>query len=188
MAKSTSPGQRVLLELEPIARAAAKDAIQVETAKLSQWQQDHVVFGANLGERWAVFEWYVPGERQRDARVIVKATVDRRTKEATVETHPATAVWPKRTLSLIGYSVVAPVIGAACFVLLAALLDLWRYGSWPPVDRLQTVAWFAWPMMQIMVLIFLYQAVSSVPTRLPDGKLLAVNRAWLKKRAPSEAS
>jgi len=42
--------------------------------------------------------------------------------------------------------------------------------------------------MQNMVLIFLYQAVSSVATRLPDGKLLAVNRAWLKKRAPREAS
>lgn len=186
MAKSTSAGERVLLELESVARAAAQGAIQAESAKLTQWQQEHVVFGANLGERWAVFEWYIPGQRQKDARVIVKATVDRRTREVIVETHPAPAVRPKRTLSLIAFAIVAPIIVSACFSLLVALLDLERYGNWSSVDRLKHFALFMWPMAQAMVLILLYQALSMVPTTLPDGRLLFVHRAWLKKGTRSE--
>lgn len=43
-------------------------------------------------------------------------------------------------------------------------------------------------MSQLMVLVILYQFVASVPIRLPDGKLLFVNRVWLKKGQISEAA
>lgn len=33
------------------------------------------MFGANFGERWAVFDWYIPGAEQKDAYVFVRAVL-----------------------------------------------------------------------------------------------------------------
>jgi hypothetical protein len=188
MPKVTSPGERVLLELEPVARAAAQEAIEAETAKLSDWQQKHVMFGANLGERWAVFDWYIPGAKQRDAYVFVRASVDRNTREVIVEPRPAPASRPKRTLVLTLYAIVAPLFIAACFLLMIAVLNYITGKGWPPIDGLIYAAPPIWVMWQLMVLAILYQIVASIPIRLPDGKLLFVNRVWLKKRQMTEAS
>jgi hypothetical protein len=39
-----------------------------------------------------------------------------------------------------------------------------------------------------MVLAILYQVVASIPIKLPDGKLLFVNRVWLQKAQARETS
>ena len=188
MAKGTSPGERVLLDLEPVARAAAQEAVLAETSKLSQWQREHLIFGANLGEQWAVFDWYVPGATQKDAHVVVRANVDRNTREVIVERRPAPASRPKRTLVLIAYALVAPIFSAAFFLLLAAVLDYATGRGWPPIAKLIYAAPRFWVLSQLMVLAIFYQVVASIPIRLPNGKLLFVNRVWLKKRQRSEAS
>lgn len=186
MAKVPSPGERILLDLEQVARAAAQEAIEAEKPKLSPWQQEHAVFGANLGERWAVFDWYVPGAKQSDAFVVVRASVDRNTREVIVEQRPSPASRPKRTLVLTAYAIVAPVVIAACFLLMFALLNYFTGKGWPPIDRLIYSAPLMWVISQLMVLAILYQVVASIPTRLPDGKLLFVNRVWLKRRQTGE--
>lgn len=188
MTRRKSAGERILLELEPVAREAAQEAIAAETAKLSEWQQRHLVFGASLGERWAVFDWYIPGERQKHATVIVRASVDRDTNEVIVVTRPEPASRPKRTLALTAYAIVAPIVIAACFLLLAAVLDYLAGNGWPPIDKLRYAAPPIWVVSQLGVLALLYQILSSIPIRLPDGKLLFVNRVWLKKGQRREAS
>jgi hypothetical protein len=188
MASGTSAGERVLLELEPVARAAAQEAVDAERAELSDWQQKHVVFAANLGERWAVFDWYVPGAKQKDAYVFVRASVDRNTNEVIVERRPEPASRPKRTLALSVYAVVAPVVIAVCFLLGFALVNHLTGKGWPPIDGLIHVAPTFWVASQLMVLAILYRFVASIPIRLPDGKLLFVNRAWLKKGRTTERS
>lgn len=182
MAKGTSSAARLLLELEPVARAAAKEAIEAETAKLSDWQKEHVMFGANLGERWAAFDWYIPGARQKDAYVFVRASVDRNTKEVVVEPRPEPASRPKKTFFLTVYAIVAPIIIAACFLLVIAGLNYVTGKGWPSIDGLSSAAAPIWVASQLMVLAILYQIVASIPIKLPDGKLLFVNRVWLKKR------
>jgi hypothetical protein len=188
MAKGTSPGERVLLELEPVARAAAREAIEAETAQLSDWQQKHVMFGANLGERWAVFDWYIPGAKQKDAYVFVRASVDRNTEEVIVETRPAPASRPKRTLVLTVYAIVAPIFIAMAFLLIIAVVNYLTGKGWPAIEGLFNAAPPIWVVSQLMVLAILYQIVASIPIKLPDGKLLFVNRAWLKKGQASEPS
>lgn len=186
MASGTSPGERVLLELEPVARAAAQEAVDAERAELSDWQQKHVVFGANLGERWAVFDWYVPGAKQKDAYVFVRACVDRNTKEVIVERRPEPASRPKRTLTLSVYAVVAPVVIAVCFLLLFALVNYFTGKGWPPIDGLIHAAPTFWVSSQLMVLAILYRIVASIPIRLPDRTFLSINRVWLKKGRTNE--
>lgn len=188
MPRATSPGERLLLELEPVARAAAQELIEAETAKLTDWQQKHVMFGANLGERWAVFDWYIPGAKQKDAHVFVRASVDRTTTEVIVERQPAPASRPKRTLVLTVYAIVAPIIIAACFLLMIAALNYVTGEGWPPIDGLIYAAPPIWVISQLMVLAILYQIVASIPIRLPDGKLLFVDRVCLKKGQANEAS
>lgn len=188
MASETSPGERVLLELEPVARAAAREAIEAETVELSDWQQKHVMFGANLGQRWAVFDWYIPGVKQNDAYVLVRASVDRNTNEVIVERRPAPASRPKRTIILTAYAIVAPVVIAACLLLTFALLNSATGKGWPPIDGLIYVAPPIWFISQLMVLAILYEIVASIPIRLPDGNLLFINRVCLKKGQATETS
>lgn len=144
MAKGTSPGERILLDLEQVARAAAQEAIEAEKPTLSDWQQEHVVFGANLGERWAVFDWYVPGAKQSDAFVVVRASVDRNTREVIVEQRPSPASRPRTKLFLTVYTALAPIIIATCFLLLAAVLDYVTGKGWPPIEKLTYAAPLVW--------------------------------------------
>ncbi|HVK79665.1 MAG TPA: hypothetical protein VM915_03555 [Verrucomicrobiae bacterium] len=188
MAGGTSPGERVLLELEPAARAAAQEALEAETAELSEWQQKHVRFGANLGERWAVFDWYIPGAKQKDAYVFVRASVDRNTTQVIVERRPAPASRPKRTLVLTIYAVVAPILAAAFFLVIFATLNYFTGKGWPSIDWLIYAAPPIWVLSQLMIFALLYQIVASIPIKLPDGKLLFINRVRLKKGRLSETS
>jgi len=183
----TTADERLLLELEPLAREAAADALEAERAKLTEWERDHLRFGANLGPNWAVYDWYVPAFTQRDARVIVRASIGRENREVVVETNPAPASRPKRRLFIVAYSLATPLIAAACFVLLGAVSIRLRYGAWPTIDGLVPLAFFSWVTWQIIVLLFVYNIYSSIPIRLPDGKLLFINRARLKRRAGTPA-
>lgn len=188
MVRGTPPGERILLDLEQVARVAAQEAIDAEKAKLSEEQKEHVIFHANLGERWAVFDWYVPGAKQRDAFVVVRASVDRNTRQVVVERRPSPTSRPKRTLVLTFFVIFAPFIIAACFLLLHAVLDYTTGKGWPPIEKLTYAAPFAWVISQLMVLTSLYRVVTSVPIGLPDGSLLFVNRVSLKKSQIKEAS
>jgi hypothetical protein len=181
MPAAKTPGERLLLELEPVAREAVNAALDAERAKLTDWERDHLVFGANLGPNWAVYDWYLPAYTQRDARVIVRASIGRESGEAVVETHPAPGSRPKRRLFMIGDSFVAPVIAAAFCVALGALSIRFRQEVWPSFHSLVPLALFSWVAWQVVVLLFVYNIYSSIPIRLPDGKLLFVNRARLKR-------
>jgi hypothetical protein len=181
MVRPTSSGERVLLDLEQVARVAAQEAIDAEKAKLSEEQKEHVMFGANLCERWAVFDWYLPGARQRDAFVMVRASVGRTTGEVVVDQRPSPASRPKGTpIRLTLFAVVTPIFFTACFLLMIALLNYIAGKGGPTVDGVISVGPISWFASQLIVLIILYDNLTCIPIRLPDGKLLYVNRVCLK--------
>ena len=176
-----TPGERLLLELESVAREAASTALEAERAKLTDWERTHLMFGANLGPNWAIYDWYVPAHTQREARVIVRASVGRESREVVVETHPAPASRPKRRLLMFGYALAAPLIAAAFFMLLGALSIRLTQEVWPTFESLAPLALFSWAAWQAIVLLIVCNIYSSIPIKLPDGKLLFVNRVRLKR-------
>lgn len=109
-------------------------------------------------------------------------------KEVIVERRPAPASRPKRTLVLAIYAILAPIVVASCFLLMFVVLNYFTGKGWPTIDGLINAAPPIWVISQLMVLAILYQIAASIPIRLPDGKLLFVNRACLKKGQASEAS
>lgn len=167
-----------------MAREAVAGVLEAERAKLTDWERTHLVFGANLGSKWAVFDWYVPGRRQKDARVIVRAAVRRDDKQVLVEAHPMPPSRPKRALSMVAYGIVAPLVCASVFTTFGVLMLRWRYDAWPSLGGMLDLFAWSWAPWQFVILIFVYNAYSSIPIRLPDGTLLFINRVWLKKGPP----
>ena len=166
-----------LLELEPLARAAAEQSLEIATSSLSEGEKSAIVFGANLGEDWAVFDWYIPAMKPSDARVIVRSAVDRETKNVVVENNPAQAKHPYSARYLALRSGIASLAVAAVFTLIAAMRDYMRFHQWPTLYHLWQTLLFSWLVCLAYFFVVLIRFRSTVPIRLPSGKLLFVERA-----------
>ena len=70
-------------ELEEIARAATKKAL--ENYIVPDEYKENLVLGTQFDGDNRIFELYVPGEKPGDALVIATATVDKNTKNVSVD-------------------------------------------------------------------------------------------------------
>jgi len=170
-----------LLEMEPLAIAAAREMVEVEIAKLSDWEKQHVFLVGNLGEEWAVFDWCVPARTERVVRFLTRAAINRRTNEVVLEPNPQQAIMPDRKGLLIAGTLVFPIVIAACFALAEGCFDFMKSGHWPPMARMGLYFLILWPIWQIGALLIVRQTLlTSAPIRLPDGTVTRVDRIWLK--------
>lgn len=170
-----------IAELESLARSASARDIELSVSALSEREKPMVVFGAYLADSWAVFEWFIPGRKPADARVLVRSTVELQTKRVLVETSPAPTKHPGIANS-VPRAILASIAVAVVWTLVGAIFVNQRIHEWPGTELLGQMFFRTWLVCLVYFALTLLRFRSLIPVRLPSNDLLYVERRAARGR------
>lgn len=172
MANRVQSNEQIVLE--QIARKAANSALKAETAKLTRAEKASLAFQVSSGTAWAIFEWYVPGRTQRNARIMVRAMVERSSMQVVLVRKPALSHLLVSKMKLAIFAILAPVLIAGAAVVAEAVFRSSGASGFPLIGLV------VWATAQVLVLLIIYMAMSHTFIKLPDGERVVVVRQCIR--------
>ncbi|HWA21953.1 MAG TPA: hypothetical protein VG735_06115 [Caulobacterales bacterium] len=156
--------------LEKIAKKAADTPLKAEMAGLTKAEKANVAFLASPAKAWAIFEWYIPGKTQADARIILRIIVNKATRKVLLARRPPLSRLPIPKTKLTALAVLAPLLVAGAALATDTVFRLSAAAVFPLIE------FAVWAVAQLLILAVIFIAMSHFIVLLPDGERVVVVR------------